>query len=492
MRTKQNSVTRLARKFADSEQREEETWARDIFGEGSSSRSYVRLRSKLKLKTLSLLFDLDLQKGSELRRMMYANMRRVFMVRVLIMLGARRAAMSLVPAALARARKYELTSDTIELLRLARTHAAFEGNRLAFKKIDHELSAALRLRVAENQIASILERFYVESVGRSTVRPSLKRLTGASLDEATAVFEEFPTFNIGINYFRIATTVAEVESNFALSITLCKRASMFLKLHPHMQNKAFAGEFALKRLTAALSANDLVQGKSAVLECKQYFEPGGNNWFVMMEYEFLLYMHTQQFASASVCLEAVIAHGRFESQAEQVRQKWAIFQQYIVFMLLAKQSTKRKTLAKLIREVPIYSKDKAGYNISLIILQYLVLVELGKFDEVIVRSEALNQYLMRHLRTRKSGPLYAFLKSLVLLQRHDFNVQRASVYTKRYVQRFCTGYHSVEESQVLPYPQMWDHIITGIERATVAHSKVRRKKGTAKRSKVGDCGESVH
>ena len=465
LRTKQNDVTRLARKFANSDNRDEDAWAKEIVGDRSTSQAYVRLRSQFKRRLLGHLFDLDLNKGSLLRKMMYSNMRRVFMIRVLVMLGARRAAMSLVPAALARARKFEFTSDTIEMLRISRTNAAFEGKRIEFLRYDEELTRMLLLRIAENRIISLHERFDVESVGLGSVSTTLEKLAAPSLKEAREIYQEFPTFNVGINYFRIATTVAEIEGNFRFSIRLCDESAFFLHQYPHHQNKSFDGEFAVKKLTAALSLRSLEEGQSAAKDCEKYFESGTNNWFVMMEYQFLLYMHTQRFDLASLCLKSVESNGRFESQAEQVRQKWSVFGLYLDFVFYPDRVQKARALNKLVRNVPIYAKDKAGYNISLLILYYLILVDRGRLDEIVMLCGAMNQYLTRYLRTRKSSPLYAFLKCLVLFQRHNFNLRSARPYTTRYIRQFSTGYYSIEESQVLAYSDMWDRIITGVERA---------------------------
>ncbi len=456
---KQTDISRLARKFAVSERREEQVWAREIVGDSSTSQAYIQLRSKVKRRLLGHLFDLDLNKGSVMRRMMYSNMRRVFMIRVLAMLGARGAAMSLVPMALTRARKFEFTLEAIELLRLSRTYASFRGNRLEFKKYDGELAHMLLLLSAENRIASLTERFDVESIGRSDVGRRLKLIVTQSLVEAEQIFADFPTFNVGLNYFRIATTAAEIGYNFERSIRLCGEAAAFFADYPHLQNPSFDGQFALKRLTASISLRALEKGQLAAKECKQYFESGTNNWFVVMEHEFLLYLHGLKFDLASACLTEVVSNRRFESQAEQVRQKWAGFGHYIDFVRPEAAPRKTQPFNKSIREIPIYAKDKAGYNITLIILQYLVLVDRGKFDEIITRSEALSQYLTRNLRMKQSKQLYAFIKCLVLLQKHDFSVAKSRRYTARYVRVFSTGQYPPGEAQVLPFQYMWDNLI---------------------------------
>ena len=178
-----------------------------------------------------------------------------------------------------------------------------------------------------------------------------------------------------------------------------------------------------------------------------------------MGYQFLLYMHNLEFDLALACFKEVLSNRRFESQAEQVRQKWEVFGHYIAFVRPVAMPRKTQPFNKAIREIPIYAKDKAGFNITLLILQYLVLVDRGKFDEIITRSEALSQYLTRNLRVKQSKQLYAFIKCLVLLQKHDFSVAKSRRYTTRYARVFSRGHYPPGESQVLPFPHMWANLI---------------------------------
>src|SRR5665213_215300 len=110
---KKNSsqVLVLARKFASPGKDEERAWAMEVCNSDEHDLNYIRVRSELKHLLLGRLFHLHIRTGSELRKATYRNAKEVFCIRVLLMLGARRVAMRLIPSAMERARKFELTSD---------------------------------------------------------------------------------------------------------------------------------------------------------------------------------------------------------------------------------------------------------------------------------------------------------------------------------------------------------------------------------------------
>src|SRR5439155_22433711 len=113
---------------------------------------------------------------------------------------------------------------------------------------------------------------------------------------------------------------------------------------------------------------------------------------------------------------------------EQVREKWQLYGHYLTFLesesLEYHPTFERNPLARLVRDVPVYAKDKVGYNISLLILQYLILARTGNLGEIVRHADALSQYLRRHLKHTRSTQLYAFISALVLLEKYEFDVPK--------------------------------------------------------------------
>jgi hypothetical protein len=467
-RKKNGKVRRLARKFAFEKELNERAWAEELFGSTSNSPLYLLHRSLLRRDLLDRLFHLNIRTGSERRKAMYRSHKAVFMVRVLLMLGARRTAMSLVPKAIKRAREFELTSDRIELLDALSNNAAFNGWAQKFMEYDQELQDATRLKMAELQVSSLSHQITVESVGRAFPTDRLKELGRTAPHAAHLLFREFPTFNVGLMYFRIAVASAEIRENTEEGVTKCGSAIAFLSRFPKLMTEPVRGEFELKRLWLAIASKHFEAAGSAAAACEQCFKSGTNNWFIGKEYEFLLLMHTARWQDASALYKHIVNHNRFQSQSEHVRQKWFLFGNYASFASSVHApsipSSQKRVFKKILNEIPIYTRDKDGYNGSLYILQYLILASRGDYDGLIAMSEGIEKYITRYLRGRANTQFYGFLRTLMVLKRHDFNMEKARTRAKRYIELFHRfGREKVDETQTLPFDLMWVWISDWVE-----------------------------
>ncbi|HEX5315903.1 MAG TPA: hypothetical protein VFX22_04550, partial [Candidatus Kapabacteria bacterium] len=223
------------------------------------------------------------------------------------------------------------------------------------------------------------------------------------------------------------------------------------------------GQFAIKRLDSAVATHHFENTSSAIVTCKRCFTEGGNTWFMWRATEFLLRMHEKDFAKASAIHQSISGHARFASQPEQVQEKWAFFGHYSEFASWTLDQSvpllRRKSFERITRELPIYKRDKAGYNAALLILQQLIFASSGDRDGMIQKSESLKRYISRYLKNRRDTQLYAFLKMLILLEKCDFDIAQAERRGAGFIAQFRRyGHEIVDEKQTLPYDLMWDWI----------------------------------
>jgi hypothetical protein len=115
-------------------------------------------------------------------------------------------------------------------------------------------------------------------------------------------------------------------------------------------------------------------------------------------------------------------------------------------------------------ELPVYHKDKAGYNASLFFLQYLIHASSGNPNALIDRSDAMTKYVNRYFHGLHDTNLYAFLKTLLILTNSDFDVEKTKKRSKRYIEQFTAfGREKVDETQVLPFDMMWEWITNWVK-----------------------------
>jgi hypothetical protein len=481
-KAKKSQLSQLAHKIADPGDRNEQAWASEICGTDAHDQTYLRLRSYLKRRLLGQLFHLDIRTGSEYRKAIYRSAQDVFCIRMLVMFGARNLGMWLIPRALERARKYELTQDHIELLILLRQDATINGYKKKFAHYAKELDRSVSLRSTEMTMQAMNGQISVEIVGKAQVSERAKVLAMAARPKAAVLFREHPTFNVGLSYYRIASLATESADDSRKLFQVCDEAEKFLDRFPHLNSPLYTGQFAVKRLSSAIAIQDFAGAREAVASCERSFPSTTNNWFIWKESEMHLLLHTQQWQDAAALHTRIVGHERFPVQPEQVRQKWTLLGNYVIFASgvqgIVVSAAQQRGLSHALQEVPIYKKDKVGYNASLFILQYLILASRGDYDGLIKKSEAIGKYVIRHLRDSRQTPLYGFLKTLVLLNKYDYDLERVRKRAHRFIEQFHRfGRETVDETQTLRFDMMWEWIAGWVESTAgaklsgVKHSK---------------------
>ncbi len=462
-KSKSSNLSLLAQRINSTTEPNEREWAKEICGTDAYDRAYIRLRSRLKRRLLDNLFHLHIRTGSEFRKALYRSAKDVFCIRILVLFGARSVAMWLISRPLERAQKYELTQDRIELLLLLRQDATLNGNKKKFARYANELLEAVTLRSAEMKMQSMNEEINVELVAKANISEKAKTLAIASYPEAATLFKKYRTFNIGLNYYRIASLAAESIGNSTQTFRLCCEAENFLAEFPHLNSLSYVGQFAVKRLSSAIAIEDFTGAHIAVQLCEQCFPSATNNWFIWKESEVYLLLHSRRWHAASALYREILGHDRFPFQPEQVRQMWAILGNYTTFALYVHDPSvsnfEIRSFDNVLNETPIYKRDKAGYNAALYILQYLILASRGEYDELVKKSAALIKYMDRYLRGRHNSQLYGFLKTLVILNKFDYNVKRTNQRATRYIEQFNhIGREKIDETQTLRFDLMWSWI----------------------------------
>jgi hypothetical protein len=117
-------------------------------------------------------------------------------------------------------------------------------------------------------------------------------------------------------------------------------------------------------------------------------------------------------------------------------------------------------ISKFLNEVPVYSKDKRGLNIAILIIQFLFLLHKRRYSELIDRADALKQYCYRYLRKDDTFRSHCFIRMLLQIPRADFNRIRTERYAESYMKKLKSVPLIVSdqsiEVEVIPYDDLWE------------------------------------
>ncbi|HHG84681.1 MAG TPA: hypothetical protein ENJ82_08020 [Bacteroidetes bacterium] len=221
---------------------------------------------------------------------------------------------------------------------------------------------------------------------------------------------------------------------------------------------------------AYLNLGEYENGRHLANRSLNIYPEGSHNWMLFLEYYFLLCMHTGNYAKATeVCLK-VVQHPRFEFVDQVRREKWRIFEAFLQYMWQEGESTGAGEMLpqfrffKFANDLPIFSKDKRGLNIAILVLQILFLLDRKDFDGIIQRAEALKVYSSRYLKQDVNFRSNCFLKMVLLMEKKDFNYERTRKISDKYFSklkscRFHYSRGSMATLEVIPYEELWETIL---------------------------------
>jgi hypothetical protein len=262
-----------------------------------------------------------------------------------------------------------------------------------------------------------------------------------------------------------------VSGQFAMTLQLCDMAENYFKLNEHLTPSARLGELEINRLESYLYLRDYENGSKTAHRCSAYFPVGRNNWFFYMEYYFLLAMHTLRFQRATEIHSEVTTHPRFALQQEALRERWRVFELCLNYANRSLHSARKESevidIDGLLETVPIYSRDKQGYNVPILVMHILLLLERGDLDAITQRMEALKTYRTRYLRAKTNRHSALFFKLLTIMEANSFDYEVILEKGKKYYEQLRTlpsAYTEVHEGvQILSYAWLWERVLERLE-----------------------------
>ena len=115
-------------------------------------------------------------------------------------------------------------------------------------------------------------------------------------------------------------------------------------------------------------------------------------------------------------------------------------------------SNQKFRIKKFLNEVPIFEKDKANANASILIVQMLHYLKLGKTGEYIDRCEPLEKYIKKYLRGKKQ----LLAQMLIEVSKGYFRPITVEHRTKSLVKKL---YVQERELEIMPAKAIWDLVL---------------------------------
>ena len=462
----------LQNKFSSEEE------AAEFFFPNSNNKqkNFSNLKGQLRERLINTIFFIDVKKPSfqEIQRAYYTCYKNIAAVQILLGRFARTPAINLAQKTLNQATKFEFTDIALELSRILRTHSGMIGNKKKFKEYN-----ALVKKFERHYISELLaEEYYMDLASEVS---NTKSFQADLLKKAKLYFKELDKKNkknqtqkfIYLAYL-VFTLRFELENDYNSTLLYCEKAISQLSTEKHLYAPNRISSFLLRKLSCHIQLKQFKEAELTIQKCLTIVPEGVRNWYIILDYQFRLALFTKKFQNAYQIYNEAINHPGFRQQHSNITEHWKMHEAFIFYLIYTGKispdkdnPTKKFRISKFLNEVPLYSKDKRGSNITIIILQILFLLHEKKYDAIIDRMESLKMYVHRYLRKDDTFRSSCFIKMLMQLPAASFHKAGVIRKTKKFRERLeevpLEIANQRAELEIVPYEMLWEFVLEELD-----------------------------
>ncbi len=277
-------------------------------------------------------------------------------------------------------------------------------------------------------------------------------------------------------------------------LEVCNTAlSSFPSNHPNIRSLSFV--FLFNKITACIPLERLDEAKRIARETIQIVPKGNFNWHLVFlrritacfhggEYQeaYQLYKEYEKYQKARKRMET--KNGKQAATYPIITEHWEINRGYLYFLnkvgLVHEYEKERFYLGKFLNEVPVYSKDKAGNNINILLIQILVQLFRGQYGKIIDRIKSLSEYVRLYTRNEETKRANIFIKMIIKMESARFHRKGTELKTKKLLEQLKNTPLRMGQNlaiEIVPYEVLWSEILDIIDnKFRISASKASQQK----------------
>jgi len=437
-----------------------------------------RLIQKLKSRLFNTLFFIDLNQPrfNDIQQAYYQSHKDYATFKILLGHNLVASSISLGEEILQRSQKYGFPYLTMELARnLMIQYGVLRPNEKKARHYQSLMFEQFELYQAEIRTEAYFQELAVNFSRSRSSKPEIAKTAAQYAAQVEEYLERFRTYRLVLNGYRVLALRYQIENDYENTIAVSQRALDVIENDPTLNTHTALVIFYFNILQSCIQLRRLEEGERAAQKCLALVPEGSNNWFSVLELHLMLAFHTNKFQKAYEVLRMALQHPGVKKLPEAAREQWVIYKAYVQYLIsigkitshTGKDQVQSFRIGKFLNEVPTFSKDKRGVNISIIIIQILFLLLKREFGEVIDRVEALNMYRHRYLKRDETFRSNCFIQMLIQIPGANFN----RIATVRRTQKFMDQLKKVPieaarqggEIEVIPYETLWRFVLQSLD-----------------------------
>lgn len=390
---------------------------------------------------------------------------------------------SLAEELLKKAVRFEFSEIAVDVLRTLRLYyGSIAGVLKKYEQYKTQAEHWEQTLYYENQA----EALYTDLVGRFVNNKVAQREVHEKAREyyelLRPALELYHTYRLHLSGRLIENLIYTSLNDYRNTILVCERAIHFFERKEYPA-KIPLQIFLYQEMVCYVQLKDFERGQAAAERGLRLLDEGSFNWFKYQELLIFLSMHTRRYQEAYQIFRQTTAHRRFGALPQAVSEIWRIIEAYLFYLaemdkikLQANDTVfTRFRMARFLNEMPIFSRDKRGMNIPILIFQILTLIRTKRYDTAIDRVEAIEKYCSRYLRRDDTFRSNCFIKMLLVIPAQGFHRAAVIRHAEKYRQMLLSMPIEVagqsHEVEIIPYEDLWEMALESLENKIV----IRRK-----------------
>ncbi len=358
---------------------------------------------------------------------------------------------------------------------LAVHYATFEVRPRFVEKYTHIAQTQLELANVESIVRQHYTRVVMLCNNKVSYSPKVvQEIIHAS--EQTWSLRQPGLQHINRLIYSIKLTRYSVEFDYENIIIHCNRALAELN-EDHINISSLRLSYLFYKMPALLALEQLREAKDVAKTALTLVPKGYFNWHVILLRRIVVCLHAGDYQEA---YDLYNAHRQKECLYENITEYWNIIRGYLYFLVKREKidpyEKERFYLGKFLNEMPVFSKDKSGNNVNILIIQILVYMQRKQFGKIIDRIDSLKEYARVYMRNPETKRAKAFIDIIIKMEQAYF--VKTAVLLKTEKQREKLNQTPIKLRQnlsieVIPYGVLVEEILEMLD--DKFRSSLRRK-----------------
>lgn len=448
-----------------------------FYGSDRNYSGYQKLKAKTRNLLLNHVFFLNENKSqfSDRERAYFKCYRYWAAAKILLGLYRRNIGIQIAEQVLKLALTYEfsdLVMDVAKTLRII--YGTREGNQKKFEEYNNIYKEYQQISYYEDLAEEYYTELSISFVNEKSNNAERRQKADLYYQELAPFMKKYDSYRLHLSGNLIRSILHTSVNDYTATIDICDEAIRFFE-KKHYTARLPLQIFYYQLIVCHTQLKQYAAGKKAAERCLRSLEEGSFNWFKYQELYFILSMHTRNYQQAYRVFVRTTSHRQFARIPDNLKEIWKIYEAFLqVLYHLGKVKEEgendhlsRFRFGRFINATPIFTRDKRGMNIPILVAQIMTLIIHRKYGQVIDRIEAIERYCSRYLTKDGTYRSNCFIKMLLQIPTNNFHAAAVKRKTAKYVRKLKQVPLDVaqqnHEIEIIPYEELWNLLLGSLD-----------------------------